>query len=95
MTGKGRSCARQKGSRSALEKAGAWKPAKTKAGFHRLPHSLGNLAKGTRFPLSQRADDGERGDNRKTQRQGGGLTAGLYMAKRTNSKLIKPDILTS
>ena len=26
--------------------------------FHRLPPSLGNLAKGARFPLSHRADDG-------------------------------------
>jgi len=32
-----------------------WKPT---AGFHRLPHSLGNLAKGARFPLSHRADHG-------------------------------------
>ena len=31
---------------------------KPKAGFHRLPHSLGNLAKGARFPLSHRADYG-------------------------------------
>jgi transposase len=31
---------------------------KTKAGFHRLPHSLGNLAEGARFPLSHRADYG-------------------------------------
>ena len=31
---------------------------KPKAGFHRLPHSLGNLAKSARFPLFHRADDG-------------------------------------
>src|ERR1700676_3300551 len=31
---------------------------KPKAGFLRLPPSLGNLAKDARFPLSQRADDG-------------------------------------
>src|SRR3954452_7751848 len=31
---------------------------KPKAGFHRLPHSLGNLAKGARFPLFHRADNG-------------------------------------
>jgi hypothetical protein len=28
----------------------------SKAGFHRLPHSLGNLAKNARFPLFHRAD---------------------------------------
>src|SRR2546426_2375889 len=31
---------------------------KPKAGFHRLPHSLGNLAQTARFPLSHRADYG-------------------------------------
>ena len=31
---------------------------KPKAGFDRLPHSLGNLAKSARFPLSHRADYG-------------------------------------
>jgi hypothetical protein len=76
---------------------------KPSAGFHRLPHSLGNLAKDAKFPLSHRADDGgchhqENGQgksNGQTQNQGGGLTAeSLCFTKRTDHVFIKPDNLT-
>ena len=64
---------------------------KPKAGFHRLPHSLGNLAESARFPLSHRADDGfvlvnaKAKAKAKTKTQGGGLTAAsLCFTKRTD-----------
>ena len=62
---------------------------KPKAGFHRLPHSLGNLARSARFPLSHRADYGfcfiQRKAKAKTKTQGGGLTAAsLCFTKRTD-----------
>ena len=64
---------------------------KPKAGFHRLPHSLGNLAKSARFPLSHRADYGLSvlKGNRKPRR----LAPPDY-TKRTDHVLIKPDNLT-
>ena len=68
---------------------------KPKAGFHRLPHCLGNLAEGARFPLFHRADYGLSPVKGKSQTQGGGLTAALYQVKRTDRVLIKADILTS
>jgi len=61
-----------------------------KAGFHRLPHSLGNPAKGAGFPLSHRADYGfcfEQNQSKgQTQNpQGGGLkAASLCFTKRTD-----------
>jgi transposase len=60
-----------------------------KAGFRRFPHSLGNLAKGARFPLSHRADYGfgfiQKKSKGQTQNQGGGLKArSLCFTKRTN-----------
>ena len=63
---------------------------KPKAGFPRLPHSLGNLAEGARFPLSHRDDNGgchrdENEDKSQTKTQGGGLTAAsLCFTKRTD-----------
>src|SRR6266852_59417 len=73
---------------------------KPKAGFHRLPHSLGNLAQTARFPLSHRADYGfcfaqreSKGQNQNPK--GGGLkAASLCFTKRTDHVLIKPDNLT-
>src|SRR5260370_19797276 len=73
---------------------------KPKAGFHRLPHSLGNLAQTARFPLSHRADYGfcfaqreSKGQNQNPE--GGGLkAASLCFTKRTDHVLIKPDNLT-
>src|SRR5204863_9686604 len=76
---------------------------KPKAGFHRLPHSLGNLAQPARFPLFHRSDDGGCGpeengpskDKGQTGTQGGGLkAASLCFTKRTDHVLIKPDNLT-
>ena len=63
---------------------------KPKAGFHRLPHSLGNLAEGARFPLSHRADYGFCSDQNQSKGQtqnpqGGGLkAASLCFTKRTD-----------
>jgi transposase len=84
----------------ALQGAGlVAKRRKPKGGFHRLPHSLGNLAEGARFPLFHRADYGFCSNQKKSkgqkQTQGGGLkAASLCFKKRTDHVFIKPDNLT-
>src|SRR6185295_14227896 len=77
---------------------------KPKAGFHRLPHSLGNLAKGTRFPLSHRAGFGfcfiqkkSKGQNQNPQ--SGGLRGRLALFHKADRSLINKtgqlDLLTT
>ena len=77
---------------------------KPKAGFHRLPHSLGNLAKSARFPLSHRADYGlcfihkkSKGQNQNPQR--GGLRGRLALFHKADRSLIiktgQLDLLTT
>src|ERR1019366_7420360 len=73
---------------------------KPKAGFHRLPHSLGNLAEGARFPLFHPVDYGFCFDQNQSKGQtqnpqgGGPKAASLCFTKRTDHELLKPDNLT-
>src|SRR3954447_18175023 len=77
---------------------------KPKAGFHRLPHSLGNLAKSAKFPLSHRADDGffcpkERKGQNKNLTSGGRRKGRIaLLCKADRSLIIKTaqvDLLTT
>src|SRR5215472_10530480 len=76
---------------------------KPKAGFHRLPHSLGNLAEGARFPLSHSADDGgcclEDQDKGQNQTQGGGPKGRFALPYKADRSLVNKtgqlDLLTT
>jgi len=63
---------------------------KPKAGFHRFPHFLGNLAQTARFPLFHRADYGfcfaqNQSEGQNQNPKGGGLkAASLCFTKRTD-----------
>ena len=90
---------RGQGRRSAVGKAGDWKPVKTKNQFPPSRPSLGNLAHPARLPLFYRTEGGwcckSKGQN---QDRGGGLTAAALFYKADRSRVNKTgqlDVLTT
>src|ERR1700732_3084661 len=92
LTGWDAIAAREKGSRG-----------KPRTGFHRLPHSLGNLAKTARFPLFHRADNGfchiETEGKNQNQTQGGGLNGRIALFHKADRSRVNQtghlDLLTT